>query len=233
MRVENRGRSSFGWKHSTHKLVTEKMVSKYNVFMPKSEEFNYEILKYSCIQPDLERKNITKYNHGHFADIDNLSKDPTDAYALTIRYTKKAIEAHKNGLYSKRDDYLGYALHFLLDELDPMHVIFRPIPKEHPDRVLHREVENAAERIQDLVIDSTALNHSLSDKHFFSEVLPQAMRKNKELFSQVMNNKSTDNISKVSAMGLGNAYKTTDLFFQKLVDEFNKAECPTLVKEAI
>lgn len=223
--IKTQDNTSFGWRHSTHKLATYMSVEKYNKLLPKSEAFNYEILKYSCIQPDLERKNITKYIHGHFADIDNLSKDPPDAYALCSLYTTKAIKAHEIGLYSKRDDYVGYALHFLQDMLNPMHVEFKPLKKEHPERIFHRFIEEIAEQRQDAVFTKSASLDVVSSDHFFADTLPKAMRKNKNLFKSL---KQTDSVSVTSVIdkALENTYITTDIYFKKLVNEFNKTSQP-------
>jgi len=223
--IKNRDTTSFGWRHSTHKLATWMVVEKYNKLLPKSEAFNYEILKYSCIQPDLERKNITKYIHGHFADVDNLSTEPPDAYSLCVLYTNKAIHAHKNGNYSKRDDYVGYALHFLQDMLDPMHVEFKPLKKEHPERIFHRFIEEIAEKRQGLIFKRLESLDIGSSGSFFAETLPKAMRKNKNLFLKI---KSTGcgNATEVVDRALENTYITTDIYIKKLVASFNKTSRP-------
>ena len=122
----------FGWKHSTHKVISEEIANQINKSLNNNMKIDIETLKESCVYPDFVRKKKSSLIHGHFADIDNPSVDPPDAYKLFSEYTKKAIAANKNAQsnereYYKRDKYLGYALHFLQDMLNPFHVVFKPL----------------------------------------------------------------------------------------------------------
>lgn len=212
---------TFGWKHSTHRLITQKVINRTNLFLPKAEEFNYEILKYSCVEPDLSRKNITKYVHGHFADIDNPSFEPPDALQLTKIYTQKATEAHQLGLFQKRDDYLGYALHFLQDMLNPVHVVFVPAPKGHPERIMHKHFEEVATEIQDDVLSEANLSSVSEEQSFFRKTLPTAMRTAKNQLIQLK--KSGSNARNIAKWALLNTYITTSHYLEAFVGKFNNA----------
>lgn len=218
VKSSNREGVAFGWNHSTHKFITEKLVAKHNASLPSSMKLNYDILKYSCIEPDFSRKNITKYIHGHFADIDNLSNDPPDAFSLAVTYTNKAIEAHKNGLYGKRDDYLGYALHFVQDMLNPMHVVFVAVPKGHPERTLHKEFENVAQTVMKDSYKKAKVDGYDSEMPFFEKVLPDAMRKTKNLMVRIKSN-DYEHLSEIAALALDNTFKTTSLYLKRLVEQ--------------
>lgn len=215
---------TFGWKHSTHRLITEKVVNRCNLFLSGADELNYEILKYSCIEPDFSRKNITKYVHGHFADIDNPSFNPPDALQLTKIYTKKATEAHKMGLVKKRDDYLGYALHFLQDMLNPVHVVFVPAPKGHPERIMHKDFENIAAEIQENILSETNLTFAPEGESFFQETLPRAMRTAKIQLNYLK--KDGSDRQKIAKAALQNTYLTTNSYLESFIRNLN---IPTLL----
>jgi len=212
----NRKNVAFGWNHATHRFITEKLVAKHNPSLPVSMRLNYEVLKYSCVEPDFSRRNITKYIHGHFADIDNLSNDPPDAFSLATTYTNKAIEAHKRGLYGKRDDYLGYALHFVQDMLNPMHVVFEAVPKGHPERVLHKEFENVSQTVLKDTFKKANIDSFDTEMPFFEKVLPDAMRATKDLMVRIKSN-DYDNLSEIATLALDNTFKTTNLYFKRLM----------------
>lgn len=218
----DKNRMTFGWNHSTHQLFSCKLAKSSNAMLPAKAKFNLEIIRYGCVEPDFSRKNITKYIHGHFADIDNLSNDPPDARMLLSKYTRLAIEANSNRNYSKRDMYVGYALHFLQDMLNPLHVVFTPLEKNHPDRLFHKRFENIAEGLQGSVVNGVEFKENNLEKHFFREALPEAMRKAKNHLEKIKNH-DFDNISEIAIQSLDNTYKTTDLYFKKLCREFNKA----------
>lgn len=214
---------NFGWNHATHRYITEKLVAKHNSSLPASERFNYEILKYSCVEPDFSRKNITKYIHGHFADIDNPSNEPADAFCLAVRYTNKAVEAHKNGRYSKRDDYLGYALHFIEDMLNPMHVVFVKVPKGDPERVLHKKFEGIAESLMVDEISKIDAKSIGDASPFFKKTLPDAMRKTKNLMRKIKEDENPD-LPSIAAEAIKNTYETTNQYFKKLVSQLSRNE---------
>ncbi len=209
---------NFGWNHATHRYITAKLLAKYNSALPKKIRFNEEILRYSCVEPDFSRRNITKYIHGHFADIDNPSTEPADAFCLAVRYTNKALEAHSNGLYSKRDDYLGYALHFVEDMLNPMHVVFVPVPKGHPERVLHKKFEGIAEGVMYKEIEKIEPIAKDSDLPFFEKILPDAMRRTKNLMIRIKGDENAD-LSQISAEAIKNTYETTSQYFVKFISQ--------------
>lgn len=215
--------STFGWNHSTHRLVTKKLVQRANMLLQEPMKLDYEILKYSCVEPDFSRQNITKYIHGHFADIDNPSSNPPDALQLAKRYSEKAIDAHKNGLYKKRDDYLGYALHFIQDMLNPVHVVFVPVPKGHPERVLHKRFETLAATIQEDTFNTTRLPEIDYNNQFFEKVLPEAMRKAKnQLIKLKEGNLENEKMQNIAAQALQNTYKTTYLYLQNFAVQLRK-----------
>jgi hypothetical protein len=218
--------TAFGWNHSTHRLITERAVQEANRYLPSKLEFNYGILKYSCVEPDFSRKNITKYIHGHFADIDNLQKDPPDAFVLAKKYSSQAIEAHRNGFYKKRDDYLGYALHFVQDALNPVHVVFVPAPKGDPIRTFHKQFETLAASIQTDVLKGKTFN--LQDENFFFEkTFPEAMRKTKNLLGMI-NQNDTENLSFIATQAIENTYEMTSLFLKKLAVKLNSISSPSV-----
>ena len=215
---KNNNSTTFGWNHATHRFITEKLVAKHNPSLPAKMKLNYDILKYSCVEPDFSRRNITKYIHGHFADIDNLSNDPPDAYSLAVTYTNKAIDAHRSGLYGKRDDYLGYALHFIQDMLNPVHVVFVAVPKGHPERVLHKEFENVAETVMKDTFAKTNIDDVDTELPFFEKILPDAMRSTKDLLLRIKTN-DYNNLSEIAIEALGNTYKTTNLYLKGLMEQ--------------
>lgn len=213
------GAYSFGWKHSTHKLITEKLVRQVNMTLPKKCQLNYEILKYSCVEPDYSRKNITKYINGHFADIDNPSIDPPDARELAKFYTEKAISAHFNNLEQKRDDYLGYALHFIQDMLAPVHTEFKSAPKGHPIREEHKNFEIIATREQQQIINKPVQWESSNGKDFFTDILPNSMRTAK---IQLLKLRNGDDINLVAQDALKNTYITTGKYLDFFVSKISK-----------
>lgn len=222
LRSKNQEQTAFGWKFSTHKEITKLMVIRFNPLLPKEGQFNYEILKYSCIEPDLSRKHVTKYIHGHFANVNKPSVDPPDGRQLLIKYTNAAIKMHKEGNYAKRDDYLGYALHFLQDILNPMHVIFKPLDKASKERIFHKKFEKLATEIQKTIFKTSNLTSLEDSDPFFEKILPKAMKKAKKQLKKIKN-KKYDNINEIVAAALDNTYKTTAVYFRKLITEINKA----------
>ena len=218
--IKNSDSKPFGWKHSTHRLFVARAIEKANFSMPSHAQFNDGILNYSCVEPDLSRKYVTKFIHGHFADIDNLSSDPPDAYALVQKYTDKALEAHKVQQYNKRDNYLGYALHFLQDMLNPMHVVFNLVPKEHPERIAHKHFEQIATTIENEVVENTELQQIPEFLSFFDEVLPVAMRDTKYLHNKI-NVNNHKNFLKIARQSLETTYQMTEAYLQRFVSELS------------
>lgn len=214
--------TSFGWCHSTHRLLTKVAVKKINKCLSRSAKFDYALLYYSCTHPDFTKANISQFGHGHFADVDNLSTDPPDAYTLTIRYTNKVLAAHARKQYKKRDDYLGYALHFLQDMLNPYHTKYERLVKNHPKRILHRNFEKMAEGLQEVVIKNVNIDENKYADPFFDKSLLEAMRKSKNMLQEIKEKKYL-NISEMVVKALDNTHKTTDLYFQKLIAEFASA----------
>ena len=218
----------FGWNWSTHKMFSADVARRVNRSLSNKMKIDIDFLKESIIEPDLSRKKIEGFIHGHFADIDNLSANPPDAYHLLLRYTKKAIEANKNALYNereyyKRDKYLGYALHFLQDMLNPFHVVFSSLPKGHLLREAHKRFEKVAENRQNKILENVKLSEYQTDESFFDNILPRAMRQAKKLWQKV---DVTDNdcyfddycIDK----SLENTYITTNAYLEKVAEKFNE-----------
>jgi len=220
-KINGDNNTTFGWSHSTHKLITQKLVQRSNMALPEAMKFDYEILKYSCIEPDFSRHDITKYIHGHFADIDNPSTEPPDAFQLAKRYSEKAIEAHKNGMYKKRDDYLGYALHFIQDMLNPVHVVFIPVPKGHPERILHKNFETLAAKMQEDTFMKTRLTEPDLSTNFFGKTLPTAMREAKNQLLQLKSGNG-ENMQDIANLALQNTYRTTHIYLQNLTAHLKK-----------
>lgn len=216
--INKSDQTAFGWQHSTHRLITERLVKAHNKNLPAHAWFNTDILKYSCVEPDFSRKNITKYIHGHFADIDKPSYEPPDAFALATRYASKTIESHQKGDYGKRDDYLGYALHFIQDMLNPKHVVFESVPKDHPERIEHKKFEQVAEAIQKEVLGKTPISTQGMAMPFFEVTLPAAMRETKKLYYRIKN-KDYNDLAEIAAISLKNTYRTTNEFLKKLTAE--------------
>lgn len=227
--VENQKNVAFCWNGSTHKLINKRIMKKYNPMLPEKMKFDWEIIEPHCVQPDYDRKTYTNHIHGHFADIDNLSKSPPDAYALTVKYTNKALHCQKDGNYAKRDIYLSYATHFLYDMLEPYHAVpFVPLSKTDPVRMAHKNFENVAEIIQEPVFKSTTINELTKPVSFFKEALPNAMRKAKDLHKRLAEqNESENNVVAIAASALDNTYKTADLYFKMLMENFSKIEPKT------
>lgn len=220
----NQPEVSFGWSHSTHKIISGRAVQRINHSLPPSMRVDIETLMDSCIAPDSERKKITGYIHGHFADIDNLSSNPKDAHSLLISYTHKAVTANRDGkfnprAYDKRDKYLGYALHFLQDMLNPFHVVFKKLPKDDPERVMHKKFEKFAQKIQEEVLARNTLSEKDSTKSFFSDSLPEAMRHTKNLWNKINYRNSTD-FQQEAAESLKTTQATTDLYLKKMLNTF-------------
>lgn len=232
-RVGSQNKPSFGWNWSTHKEIDRRLINEYNRLLPKNMAFDDELLvEKGSVDPDLDRKKIVGHIHGHFADVDNLSKIPPDAYNLAIQYTKKATDAHKVGNYAKRDLYIGYATHFIADSLQPYHAVkFVHQRKGHPIRKAHKIFENTAEGIQKYVFDSVNIN-VLDDTmpfSFFEDVLPKAMRKSKELYEKIATG-NYDNKVSVVASALDNTYKTVNLYFKSLLNEFAKKGASEIIQ---
>jgi len=225
MRVLRKNRClSFGWKHSTHTLITGTAANKINAKVPNPIHIDMETILEGCIAPDFARKKISNYIHGHFANIDKLSSDPPDAYNLFLHYSQKAIKTNKKAFfdhreYIKRDKYLGYALHFLQDMLNPFHVKYRPLPSEHPERIFHRRFEQMAEKYQSPLIKKLSVqsvNYGDVDNKIF---VPQAMRTAKDLHKHVKNYEYKG-IVDVLKTSLENTYKTTDLYMNRIFEIF-------------
>lgn len=211
---------SFGWNHSTHRLIVNKLIKKYNMTLDEKKKFDGEIFESHCVQPDYDRKLISKHIRGHFADVDNLSNNPADAYYLAVKYTNKAMKVHKDGLYTKRDIYLSYATHFLMDALEPYHAVgFVERNKMDPIRRAHKNFENIAEAIQMPVLKSTTINElNTSGKHFFKDAFKDSMRTAKSLYERIEKN-DYKNIVEIATLALDNTYKTTNLYFKMLLDK--------------
>lgn len=218
----NRQKQCFGWCHATHKRIDERLIEKYNHLFPKdSMKYTKEFLvELGSIHPDYDRKKFTQHIHGHFANIDNLSKNPPDAYHLALKYTNKAIEAHKNGDYTKRDLYTGYATHFITDALQPYHAIpFEYQGKTHPVRKAHRYFEIIAKRIQESVFKNAVLDDiDTQESSFFNEIFPNAMRKAKNMFSKIKG-KNYKNTVEVATEALNNTYNTMNIYFKMLTQK--------------
>jgi hypothetical protein len=186
--------------------------------MPERLRFNKTILDYSCVEPDYSRKYIKSYINGHFADIDNLSTEPPDAYALAKLYTQKMLKENKNKNYEKRDMYLGYALHFIEDMLNPVHVVFKKAPKFSPIRVSHKKFEGVATTVEKNVVKNTKLEKYNYKEDFFSQTLPKAMRYTKVLSKKVSVNNSSNYLN-ISERALKNTYITVNKYLHYIVKQ--------------
>jgi len=233
----SRGRQiGFGWKHSTHQLITGTVAKQINEKYPHEIRLDMETILEGCIAPDFARKKKEKYIHGHFANIDKISSDPPDAYNLFLIYSQKAIRKNKEALtdarhYLKRDKYLGYALHFLQDMLNPFHVKYRPLPPEHPERIFHRRFEQMAEKYQTPLVENLAaqkVDYEGVDNKIF---VPQAMRKTKELHKHVKNFEYKG-ITDVLKTSLENTYLTTDLYLNRIFQIFEESYNSSIKKKS-
>ncbi|GEM_PF-6420332 len=250
MRVDNlnTNKLGFGWNCSTHKLFSEKIAANVNNSLSPKMQIDIEFLKESILEPDLMRKfdKVKGAIHGHFADIDNLSPDPPDAFHMLLRCTKKALEANQNAQtnereFYKRDRYLAHALHYLQDMLNPFHVVFNVIPKDHPERQAHKRFERISESRQNRIIKETILSEKDSEISFFDKVLPDAMNKAKELWGKIQDSDLTPSndsafISAMADASLENTYRATNAYLQRIAQKFNnhchKEEVPCLNKAA-
>lgn len=219
-------RTSFGWNWSTHKEIDRRLVHKYNRFLPENMQFDDDMLvEKGSVYPDMDRKKIFEHIHGHFADIDNLSKN--DAYYLAKEYTLKAIEFHKAGQYGKRDFYLGIITHLITDCLQPYQAVkFVPRGKNDAIRKAHKHFENIAEDTQKTIFNESKIDDVFKDtgySSFFDDILPKAMRKAKNLHEKIVTG-NYDNITGIISSALDNAYKTTDLYFKSVINEFSKQD---------
>jgi len=222
----NSNKISFGWKHSTHEFISEKVAEKINSSVSHKMRIDIETLKESCIAPDFARKKVIDFIHGHFADIDNPSLSPPDAYQLFLHYSRKAVnsnkEAQKNEReFYKRDKYLGYSLHFLQDMLNPFHVSYKPIPRDHPERIFHRKFECMAEKIQKKVLKQLISTEQNYEGLLYKSIIPEAMQKTKNSWKLIQSNGYKD-MKKIAEFSLENTYKTTDLYLHKMFDIFKQ-----------
>lgn len=232
MQLNDTGRTpktSFGWSHLMHRSITEKIAGKYNKLLPYSEGLNVIRLKQSCIEPDFSRKQITSYISGHFADIDNRSTDPPDAFELVKIYSNKALKANEKKNYDKRDDYLGYAIHFLQDMMNPKHVVFKDFPKGSAGRQDHIDFENMAEAIRTLVLKAPKPETKNQFEPFFDTALPSAMRETKNLFKG-LKNKNPQNITNILISSIQNTYNMTDRYIKTMIDLFNEGKSKISIK---
>lgn len=218
---------SFGWCGATHKEICYRLMKKYNPLLPQKMRFDYDMLvKIGSVQPDLDRKKIVEHIHGHFVDPDNFSKDPPDAYHLALTYTQKALKAHKEGNYGKRDLYIGYASHFILDSLQPYHANgFRAQAKNHPERIAHNRFERLAKDLQNIALKGATLDNLDEPRAntFFKEVFPASIKEAKKLYERLSQNscKSEDNAVAIATVALDNAYKTMNIYFKMLIDKLS------------
>lgn len=252
--------TNFGWKHVTHRFCTGELVEKYNQLLSRESRMSWEVLFESCIEPDRARHDVQKYVRGHFADIENPSYDCPDALDLLKKYTNKAIKTHCDALealgdsrargtsrhsrakkaeeasllFDKRDAYIGYAVHFLQDSLDPMHVVFRPFEKNDPEKDFHNAFEYLASFIQERVLSSRKRNSLLPQQaegvSFFGEALPKSMKLNRFIHKQLKQRNSykifiPDKESELCAkISLENTFSTTAEYFKYLTEKLNDCE---------
>ncbi len=231
MDINTKGRKvSFGWKHSTHRLISKITSSRFNRQVSPDRGISWELLQESCVAPDFSRKVIPNYARGHFADIDNYSADPPDALALLKKYTNKAIDEHEKSYQgdtrdrlNKRDNYIGYALHFLQDMLNPFHVVFRTLPKEHPERVAHTHFEKLAQKIEKGIIGQIKLPETPENSSFWARSLPDAMRQTKTRWDKVKSlDLSDEEYTAIAGDSLKTTHMATDAYLGGLARKFNE-----------
>ena len=212
----------FGWNALTHRLISVKVVKKFNSLVPPEMGINIRALKKSCIAPDRSPDVKVSAVKGHFADITNLRSD--DAYSLFKKHSDEAIKAHEKAQYGKRDGLIGYALHFLQDMLNPHHVHFKKLPMSHPEVRAHCKFEEVAQDIERKVILHAAGPVKPMEMFFWDKILPDAMKKAKNQSLETKNIRNDfEQISKMAEESLLNTLDSTDAYMMYLARKFNKA----------
>jgi hypothetical protein len=228
---------SFGWKHTTHRLISSAGVERFNKLVSRASQISHDIVDEACVAPDFNRRELPKNLPGHFANIDKPRDVPADALNLVRKYAKKALQAHRNFVQTdsreeinRRDKYIGYALHFLQDMLNPHHVDFEPLPKEHPERIAHKAFESLAQKMENQVIKNTPLPDTPEQHGFFRETLPNAMRVTKSRWDRV---KTLDvppqELNGIARDSLKTTHQTTDSFLGGLARKMNEIEQEHLI----
>lgn len=186
---------SFGWTHSTHKLFTQIAYDRLQG-TKKFNNIDTEVLELGCIEPDFDRKKVVNHCHGHFADYDDLIKRPkiNNAYNLAIRYTEKAIQAFNDNNPGGQALNMGRAIHFIQDMLNPYHVVFREVDKNHPERIMHKQFEKKAKDLQMKVAQNTRIDKidKNTQEGFFKTFLPSLMKKTKQISKTLKNDSITE-----------------------------------------
>lgn len=187
----NHDKTNFGWHGSTHRKITQKIAQKYKYSLPQGirKRFDIGIIRDNCTRPDGEIE-----PRGHFADIDNLSESPKDAFSLAREYTKKAIISHRQGDYRGRDMHIGYALHFIQDSLAPVHVVFRQLKPTDAEKRFHIAFEKLSTRLETAIIDHIHLD-APDSADFFETTLPKAMKRTRARY-EILRNEGFDSLNK-------------------------------------
>lgn len=225
MRVTSIGKdkTSFGWGHSTHKCMDKRVCQKYENEFENGANIKAGVLIERCVDPD---KFIKK--QGHFANIDCLQEKPRDAYYWAQHYTTQAIIEHRKCNYGERNKYIAYALHFIQDSVDPMHVVFNELASDSPERLFHTAFENMAAGMEKDVLEHGAFA-DVAQCDFFATTLPKAMRTTKQRFERMTKGKSYEQlladlnandkkIRQIAAKSLNTGLNMTNAYLYKLVE---------------
>lgn len=226
--MTNSDKTSFGWHGITHKKISSKIINEYKYRLPGGvkKRFNARFIRDNCTLADREIA-----VRSHFADINNLSTSPKDAFCLAQEYTKKAIESHRNGDYRDRDMQIAYALHFIQDSVDPVHVVFNKLARDTPEIRFHIAFENIARTLEKRVVNHISLKNS-EGTNFFEETLPAAMKKTRthfeilrdegfEALNARLKKRKDKDIRAMVFESLTTTCKVTDAYIAYLVKCFN------------
>jgi len=114
---------NFGWEGPTHKALSQAGANKVNKdFCGNSTTliFNVQKITDASILPDKERH----LPGSHAADITKLRNG--DALSSFEKIDKRIKQLIKKGSYDELSEYIGKALHYLQDMMNPFHVTAKP-----------------------------------------------------------------------------------------------------------
>lgn len=226
----------FGWKHKTHKIISEAARSAHDLKIPTGNKIARDILDNSCVEPDISRKLSPSFIRGHFANIDNPDSEAPDAFHLARRYTDQALDESKKASatenpdeirqhLNRRDRKTGYSLHFVQDPLNPFHVDYHKIPKDHPERVAHTAFEQRGNDFVEDVVQKAKPSKGKPEGSFWRDVFPAAMRESKDQWDRIKSDdyKFTDDDVE---QALTRTYQVTDDYMNRMADRFGRNAKP-------
>lgn len=196
---------NFGWTSDTHIALTQAAAS-------KAIGFNIEALNRACILPDKE----PHLPGSHSADITKPRKE--DALSSFKKLDKKIKTLIANNENEKLSEYIGKALHYLQDMMNPHHINYKT-KLSNNESFNHLKFEEAAVQIQHETINfakSLPIDEDIDFDSFLNKKMFETKNMSDLILTPISKSKIKTNMKKLQQESLVNSFQVTYEYLSKL-----------------